>query len=79
MCSTEQIAQERSCDSIVVVMMAEKGTVSFLKQGFVPVKTIYYRDYRDPVTGKAIFDQLNSETKCCTVAIKFLKNFQSSL
>ena len=45
-----------------------------IKQGFTVVKKIAYENYRDPVTGQAIFKDLAADNyKNCTLVLKLLK------
>lgn len=45
--------------------------------GFLPLKRVYYQDYRDPVTGEAIFAGLPSSThQYATQLVKTLNKLE---
>ena len=57
------VGSQCSSDAVVVVAVSEYIAKLFIKEGFIPVKTIFYNDYCDTITGEALFNDLYSVCK----------------
>ena len=69
----EKVGRVLDCDGLMVVMNLSAFGRKFLSRGFVEVKKVFYKDYRDPVTGEAVFANLSHDKEHALLLVKRLK------
>ena len=75
----EKVGRVLDCDGLFVVTNLSAVGWQLIRRKFVEVKKVFYKEYRDPVTGEAVFANLSHDKEHALLLVKRLKPLSSKL